>query len=34
MKFLQFLKDVFVKKFWIKFACLAIAVFITMFLYL
>ncbi len=34
MKFVQFLKEVFVKKFWIKLICLALATFVVTFLYL
>lgn len=34
MKFAKFLKDLFLKKFWIKFICLVLAVFVTTFLYL
>lgn len=32
MKFLQFLKNLFLKKFWIKLICLALALFVTIFL--
>lgn len=30
MKFLQFLKNVFIKDIWVKFAALALAVFVVM----
>lgn len=34
MKFLRFLKDVFVSKFWIKAICLLLALFVVLILYI
>ena len=34
MKFLRFLKDVFVSKFWIKAICLLLAFFVVLILYI